>query len=47
MSDRQFKAIRIFTELEKRVEDMTETLNTQIRNNIAVIKSTTNQKKHN
>lgn len=29
--------IRILTELEKRVEDMSKTLNTEIRNNIAKI----------
>ena len=40
MSDREFKAviIRILTGLEKRVEDMSDTLNTEIRNNIAEIK---------
>ena len=34
MCDREFKVmiIRILTELEKRVEDMSETLNTEIRN---------------
>ena len=45
MSHRQFKAIiiRIFTGLEKRVEDMNETLNTKIRTNIAKIKDTTSE----
>ena len=39
MSNGEFKAmiIRILTALKKRVEDMSETLNTAIRNNIAEI----------
>ena len=39
MPDRTFKVmiIRILTGLEKRVEHMSETLNTKIRNNIAKI----------
>jgi len=37
MPDREFEVmmIRILTRLEERVEDMRETLNTEIRNNIA------------
>lgn len=34
--------IRILTELEKRVVDMCETINTQIRNNMVEIKDTVN-----
>ena len=46
MLDREFKAmtIRILTGLEKRVEDMSETLNTKIRNNIAEIKDSKKKK---
>ena len=45
MPDTEFKtmSIRILTELEKRVEDVNETLNTEIRNNIAEIKDTMNK----
>ena len=45
MSDRVFKAviIRLLTRFEKRVEDMSETLNTEKRNNIAEIKSLINE----
>ena len=45
MPDKEFKAMikRILTGLEKKVEDMSETLNTQIRNNIAEIKGTVNK----
>ena len=41
MPDEQLKVkvIRILTRLEKRVGDLSETLNTKIRNNIADIKS--------
>jgi len=40
MPDREFKVMtmKILTGLEKRVEDISETLNTEIRNNIAEIK---------
>ena len=40
MADREFKVmiIRTLTGLEKRVEDKNETLNTEIRNNVAEIK---------
>jgi len=34
---------RILTELEKRVEHMSETLNTEIRNNTAQIKDSKNE----
>ena len=45
MPDGVFKAIivRILTGLEKRVEDISETLNTEIRNNIAEIKGSINE----
>ena len=45
MPDREFKImiIRILTGLEKKVEDMSESLNTEIRNNIAEIKGLTNE----
>ena len=45
MSDREFKAviIGILTKLEKRVEDVSKTLNTEIRNNIAEIKGLINE----
>ena len=44
MPDREFKPkIRILTGLEKRVEDMSETHNTEIRNNKAEIKDTINE----
>ena len=45
IADTEFKAmiIRILTGLEKRVEDMSETLNTEIRNNIAEIKGSINK----
>ena len=40
MLDGEFKAmiVRILTRLEKRVENMSDTLNTEIRNNTAEIK---------
>ena len=40
MADREFKAMikRIFTAPEKRMEEMSETLTTEIRNNIVEIK---------
>ena len=40
MPDREFKAMieRMFTGLEKRVEDLSETLTTEIRNDIAEMK---------
>ena len=43
--DREFKTmiIRIVMGLEKIVEDMSETLNTEIRNNIAEIKDSINE----
>ena len=34
---------KILTGLEKRVEDISETINTEIRNNIAEIKGSTNK----
>ena len=45
MPDREFKLIitRILTGLEKGLEDMSETLNTEIRNNIAEIKGSINE----
>jgi len=45
MPDREFKVmiIRIFTGLEKRVEDLRENLNTEIRNNIAEMKGSINE----
>ena len=45
MPDREFKAmiIRILTGLEKRVEDINETFNTKIRNNIGEIKGSINE----
>ena len=48
MPDRQFKAmiIRILTGLEKSMEDMSETLNTEIKNNITETKSSTNKMKN-
>ena len=43
--DREFKTLSIWilTGLEKRLEDMSETLNTEIRNNIVEIKDTINK----
>ena len=45
MLDREFKAmiIRILTALEKRMEDMSENLNIEIRNNIMEIKGSINK----
>ena len=45
MSDKEFKVmiIRILTGLEKRGENMSQTLNTEIKNNIAEIKDTINE----
>ena len=46
MHDREFKAMiirRVTTGLEKRVEDMSETLNTEIRNKMAEIKGSINK----
>ena len=45
MFSREFKAmvIRIFTGLQKRVEDMSETLNRDTRNNIGEIKGSVNE----
>ena len=45
MPEGVFKAtiIRMLTGLEKRVEDVTETLNTKIRNNIGEIKGSINK----
>ena len=45
MPDREFKTIiiRILTGLEKRVEEMTGTYNTEIRSYITKIKGTTNK----
>ena len=45
MYDREFKVmiIKILTGLEKRVEDGSELLNPEIRNNIAEIKGTVNK----
>jgi len=46
MPGRKFKAslIRMLTGLEKRVEDLSETLSTEIRNTIAEIKCSINEK---
>ena len=49
MSDKEFKTMytRIHTGLEKRVEDMSKALNTEIRSNITEIKDTISQmRKH-
>ena len=45
MPDREFKAMntRILTGLEKRVEDMSETFNKEIRNNMPEIKCSINE----
>ena len=45
MPDRKFKAmiIKILIGLEKRVEDISETLNTEIKKNQSEIKNTTNE----
>ena len=45
MPDREFKVIviRILTRFEKRVEDMSEILNTEIRNNKAETKGSINK----
>jgi len=45
MPDGEFKAmiIKILAGLEKRVEDISETINTEIRNNIAEIKGSINK----
>ena len=45
MPDREFKVIviRILTGFEKRVEDMSEILNTEIRNNKAATKGSINK----
>ena len=45
MSDRKIKVmiIRILIGIEKRVEDMSETLNTEIRKNITEIKGSINE----
>jgi len=45
MPDREFKVMtmKILTGLEKRVEDISETLNTEIRNNIVEIKGSINE----
>ena len=45
MHDKEFKVMitKIFTGLEKRVEEMSETLNTKIRTNTAEIKGSINE----
>ena len=48
LPNRQFKIIiiKILTGLEKRAENISETLNTEIRNNIAEIKDSINELKN-
>ena len=45
MPDKEFKVmiVRILPGLEKRIEDMNEALNTEIRNNTAEIKGSINE----
>ena len=48
MANREYKTMitMILPRLEKRMEDMSETLNTEIRNNIVEIKCSINKMKH-
>ena len=48
MPDREFKAmsIRILSKHEKRVDSISETANTEMRNNIAEIKGSINKRRN-